>query len=393
MQEEFILCRITRKWDNQHGVLATDEDESRQQLVSPIQLSSRDSRNPSEENILTNPQQLPNHNLISDTGNHIEQNIPSFPRLIPNVSLISSNHLNSDRNYREENILPNQIEEDSPTNPQLPPNSNSNSFPVNLIEQHALKYPHLLPNHNLIYSFGNQIEQNSPTNPQLSPNSNLISFPGNLIELNTPTHPQLIPNHGLISPTLLLQSDHLISKQNLSEENSLKSLDLQPNHNLISNFGNQIKVNSATNPQLPPNSNFESQLLLNQPMVTHDFAEFAFQEEHLPPGEFYACSSSNRRNNDSFSAMQTPIYQGQELIYSNCSFDNCDLSDCQIDSEQVSDLFQRAFQDEISGQTLASDLNSSKSDGGASAYAEDSSDTNNTAYINAWVNELLQDVA
>ncbi|KAH9719966.1 protein NTM1-like 9 [Citrus sinensis] len=247
---------------------------------------------------------------------------------------------------------------------KLPPDSNSNSFPRNLIGQYTLKYPQLLPNHglvsptellpsdhliskrnhieeniiknqqlhphhNLIYHFGNQIEQNSPTNPWLPPNSNLISFPGNLIEQ--------------------LPSDHLISKQTLSEENSLKNLHLQPNHNSISNFGNQIKENSPTNPQLPLNSNLDSQLLLNQPMVLH----------------------------------------------SSCSFVNYDISDYQINSDQVNDLInsQRAFQCENSrkdtGQTLSPDLNSSKSDGGTSTYAEDSSDTNNTAYMDAWINGLL----
>ncbi|XP_052292288.1 protein NTM1-like 9 isoform X2 [Citrus sinensis] len=43
------------------------------------------------------------------------------------------------------------------------------------------------------------------------------------------------------------------------------------------------------------------------------------------------------------------------------------------------------------GQTLTPDLNSSKSDGGTSTYAEDSSDPNNTAYIDAWLDEPLED--
>ncbi|KAL9439294.1 hypothetical protein AB3S75_024869 [Citrus x aurantiifolia] len=386
-KKEFVLCRIERKCENKHGISTSDEGESRQQLVSPIQLSPRDPRNLSEENTSTNSQQqLPNHNLISCPGNHIEQNTPTFPQVIPNASwisptdLLSSDHLNSNRNHGEGNILTNQqqqpnhnlispfgnlIEENSPTNPQLPPDSNSNSFPRNLIGQYTLNYPQLLPNHglvspiellpsdhliskrnhieeniitnqqlhphhNLIYHYGNQIEQNSPTNPWLPPNSNLISFPGNLIEQ--------------------LPSDHLISKQNLSEENSLKNLHLQPNHNSISNFGNQIKENSPTNPQLPLNSNLDSQPLLNQPMVLH----------------------------------------------SSCSFVNYDISDYQINSDQVNDLInsQRAFQGENSrkdtGQTLTPDLNLSKSDGGASTYAKDSSDPNNIAYIDAWLDEPLE---
>ncbi|XP_024045630.1 protein FEZ-like [Citrus clementina] len=371
-KKEFVLCRIERKCENKHGISTSDEGESRQQLVSPIQLSPRDPRNLSEENTPTYSQQLPNHNLISCPGNHIEQNTPTFPQVIPNASwisptdLLSSDHLNSNRNH----ILANQQLQPnhyliSPFGNQIEPDSNSNSFPRNLIGQYTLEYPQLLPNHgsvsptellpsdhlisnrnhiegniitnqqlqphqNLIYHFGDQIEQISPTNPWLPPNRNLISFPGNLIEQ--------------------LPSDHLISKQNLSEENSLKNLHLQPNHNSISNFGNQIKENSPTNPQLPLNSNLDS-LLLNQPMVLH----------------------------------------------SSCSFVNYDISDYQINSDQVNDLInsQRAFQGENSrkdtGQTLTPDLNSSKSDGGTSTYAEDSSDPNNTAYIDAWLDEPLED--
>ncbi|KAL9439295.1 hypothetical protein AB3S75_024870 [Citrus x aurantiifolia] len=299
-EKEFVLCRIERKCENKHGISTSDEGESRQQLVSPIQLSPRDPRNLSEENTSTNSQQqLPNHNLISCPGNHIEQNTPTFPQVIPNASwisptdLLSSDHLNYNRNHIH-------------TNQQLQ------------------------PNHYLISPFGNQIEQISPTNPWLPPNGNLISFPGNLIEK--------------------LPSDHLISKQNLSEENSLKNLRLQQNHNSISNFGNKIKENSPTNPQLPLNSNLDS-LLLNQPMVLH----------------------------------------------SSCSFANYDISDYQINSDQLNDLInsQRAFQGENSrkdtGQTLSPDLNSSKSDGGTKTYAEDSSDPNNTAYIDAWLDQPLED--
>ncbi|KAH9775928.1 hypothetical protein KPL71_006550 [Citrus sinensis] len=65
-------------------------------------------------------------------------------------------------------------------------------------------------------------------------------------------------------------------------------------------------------------------------------------------------------------------------------------------SYKVNDLInsQRAFQGENSrkdtGQTLTPDLNLSKSDGGASTYAEDSSDPNNIAYIDAWLDEPLE---
>ncbi|KAL9462488.1 hypothetical protein AB3S75_000485 [Citrus x aurantiifolia] len=118
-------------------------------------------------------------------------------------------------------------------------------------------------------------------------------------------------------------------------------------------------------------------------------------QELLLVGEFNAYGSYKWRNDSSFSAMQTPISQEQELIYSNSSFDNCDFSDCQIDSdEQVNYPIDslRAFQDVNSrketGQTPIPDFNPSKSDGEASAYAEDGSETN-TSDNDAWVKELL----
>ncbi|KAH9719961.1 NAC domain-containing protein 86 [Citrus sinensis] len=94
-KKEFVLCRIERKCENKHGISTSDEGESRQQLVSPIQLSPRDPRNLSEENTPTYSQQLPNHNLISCPGNHIEQNTPTFPQV--------NDLINSQRAFQGEN--------------------------------------------------------------------------------------------------------------------------------------------------------------------------------------------------------------------------------------------------------------------------------------------------
>ncbi|XP_052299876.1 NAC domain-containing protein 6-like isoform X3 [Citrus sinensis] len=230
---------------------------------------------------------------------------------------------------------PQSTTNDPPT--QLSPSNGENihthqPLPLNHSEETTLKYPQQLPNHNSIQSLANN---------------------------------WVLPNY---SPTQL-PSDHFITAINYSGEDS------------------------ATNPLPPPNSDLEWQLPLDQP----NFAENNFQEQLPPIGELNAYGSSNWQNDASFSAMQTPISQEEKLMYSNSSFDNCDFSDCQIHSdEQVNHPinFPRAFPDENSrketGQTLTPDFNLSKSDGEASAGAEDSSGRN-TDYNDAWIKQLLED--
>ena len=207
----------------------------------------------------------------------------------------------------------------------------------------------------------------------------------------------------LVSPPQQSPSDHSFSYRNHSEEQTLSHSRQQVQNKKFSYPGNLTQQNTITypqsiNPLLTPNSNLESQLPLDHPLVTHNFAENKFQEECLPIGEFksYCGYNNNRLNDASLTAVQRPIYQEQELIYSNSSFDNFDFSDCLIDSgPQVnySIKFPRAFQGKNShketGRTLPLGFNPSKSDGKASAYVVNSNGTN-TTYNDAWIKEFLE---
>ncbi|KAL9462483.1 hypothetical protein AB3S75_000482 [Citrus x aurantiifolia] len=205
----------------------------------------------------------------------------------------------------------------------------------------------------------------------------------------------------LVSPPQQSRSDHSFSYRNHSEEQTLTNSGQQLQNQIFSYPGNLIQQDTITypqsiNPVLPPNSNLELQLPLDHPSVTHNFGENDFQGENLPIGEFNLYGGYNRLNEAFFSAVQRPIYQEQEFIYSNSSFDSFDFPDCLIGSdEQVNYLIKssRAFQDENSceetGQTLFPGFNPSKSDGKASACVVNSSDTN-TACSDAWIQELLE---
>ncbi|KAL9462491.1 hypothetical protein AB3S75_000487, partial [Citrus x aurantiifolia] len=205
----------------------------------------------------------------------------------------------------------------------------------------------------------------------------------------------------VVSPSQQSLSGHSFSYRNHSEEQSLTNSGQQLQNQIFSYPGNLIQQNTITypqsiNPVLPPNSNLELQLPLDYPSVTHNFAENDFQEECLPIGELNLYGGYNRLYDAFFSAVQRPIYQEQELIYSNSSFDNFDFSSHLIGTdEQVNYLIEspRAFQDENSheetGQTLPLGFNPSKSDGKASVYVVNSSDTN-TACSDAWIKELLE---
>ncbi|KAL9462482.1 hypothetical protein AB3S75_000481 [Citrus x aurantiifolia] len=288
----------------------------------------------SSQQLVFPPHQSPSDRSISN-GIHSEKNTPTIPPQQPQ----NHNSIYYHGNLTVQNTInPQSITNDTPT--QLSPSNGENihthqQLPLNHSEETTLKYPQQLPNHNSISCLGNHGEQN------------MYSLTNNWV----------LPNY---SPTQL-PSDHFITAINYSGENS------------------------------PTNSNLEWQLPLDHP----NFAENNFQEELLLVGEFNAYGSYKWRNDASFSAMQTPISQEQELIYSISSFDNCDFSDCQIDSdEQVNHLIDspRAFQDVNSGketgQTPIPDFNPSKSDGEASAYADDGSETN-TSDHDAWVKELL----
>ena len=192
----------------------------------------------------------------------------------------------------------------------------------------------------------------------------------------------------MVSPPQQSLSDHSFSYRNHSEEQTLTNSGQQLQNQIFSYPGNLIQQDTITNPQsinpvLPPNSNLELQLPLDHPSVTRNFDENDFQGENLPIGEFNLYGGYNSLNDASFSAAQRPIYQEQELIYSNSSFDNFDFSSCLIGTdEQVDYLIEspRAFQDENSHeetrQTLPLGFNPSKSEGKASVYFVNSSDTN-----------------
>ncbi|XP_006465070.1 NAC domain-containing protein 7-like isoform X3 [Citrus sinensis] len=400
-KKEFILCCITRKRNKKkkRGILATDEGESSQQLVSPLQQPPSDHSISNgyhgEENSPTIPQQqLQYNNSVSYPGNPTGQNTFTYPQSITNNSptqLSPSNHLISRRNHNEENI---------PTNQPLLQNHNMISCLGNHSDGTTHTYLLQLPNHNSISYPGNHIEQNMyflPYPDQL-PNHNSSSYTENGIEENMypHTYPWVIPNY---SPTQQLPCDDFFSAKTYSAENILINQQPQPNHNLISHFGNQIEENTPTHPLLLPDSNFETQLPLHHPLVTHNFADNNFQEECLPIREFKSYGGYNRLNDASFSTVQTAVHQEQELKFSNGSFDNCDFSHSEIYSyEQVDNLINslRAFLEENSreetGKPVTSDFNPPKSDGEASAYAQDSSDTN-IATNDAWMKERLENFA
>ncbi|KAH9717398.1 NAC domain-containing protein 4 [Citrus sinensis] len=146
----------------------------------------------------------------------------------------------------------------------------------------------------------------------------------------------------LVSPPQQSPSDHSISNGYHSEQNThtIPQPQLQ-NHNSSSfptvqnTIYQSITNDTPTRLSLPPGHH----------SVTHNFA------------------GNNRPNDASSSAVQTPISQEQELNYSNSSIDDCDISDCQIFSdEQVNNLIHslRALLDENSreetGKTLTPTL-------------------------------------
>ncbi|KAH9717388.1 NAC domain-containing protein [Citrus sinensis] len=301
-EKEFVLCRIQRKRNKRRkdGISTIDEGEPSEQLVSP-------------------PQQSPSHSISN--GYHSEQNTHTIPQpQLQNHRSISFPTV--------QNTIYQSIRNDTPTQLSVSNHSiskrdhNGENIPANqpLPQNHSkettLKYPPQPPNHNSISYLGNRVEQN------------MYPLTNNLV----------IPNYP---PTQQPQSDY----------------------NMISHFGNPIKENSLTNPQLPPNSNLDSQLPPGHHSVTHDFAGNNFHEERLPFREIKSFGGYNRPNDASSSAVQTPISQEQELNYSNSSIGNCDISDCQIFSdEQVNNLINslRALLDENSreetGKTLTPTL-------------------------------------
>lgn len=296
------MCRIQRKRNKRRkdGISTIDEGEPSEQLVSP-------------------PQQSPSHSISN--GYHSEQNTHTIPQpQLQNHRSISFPTVQNTIYQSIRNDTPTQLSvsnhsiskrdhngENIPTNQPLPQNHSKET---------TFKYPPQPPNHNSISYLGNRVEQN------------MYPLTNNLV----------IPNYP---PTQ----------------------QPQPDYNMISHFGNPIKENSLTNPQLPPNSNLDSQLPPGHHSVTHDFAGNNFHEERLPFREIKSFGGYNRPNDASSSAVQTPISQEQELNYSNSSIGNCDISDCQIFSdEQVNNLINslRALLDENSceetGKTLTPTL-------------------------------------
>ncbi|KAH9717404.1 hypothetical protein WN944_023151 [Citrus x changshan-huyou] len=299
-------------------------------------ISKADGGEPSQQ-LVSPPQQSPSDRPISD-GVH---NTHTVPQQQPQ----SHNSIYYPGNPTLQNtVYPQSITNDAPT--QLP------------------QIYHLISNRN----------HNVESIPTNQPNQNSISYLGNRIEEYM---------YSLMNPT-----QQLISARNYTEGSIPINQWPQPYYNMNSHSGNQVENGCPTNPLLPPDSYLESQGPLHHPLVISNFAGKKFQEECLPPGEIKSYGGYNRLNDASFSAVQTPISQEQELKYSNSSSDNCNFSDCQV----FSDDSPRAFQDENSrgetGQTLTHDFDPSKSDGEASTNANDSSDTN-TADDEALVKELL----
>ncbi|KAH9775927.1 hypothetical protein KPL71_006550 [Citrus sinensis] len=121
---------------------------------------------------------------------------------------------------------------------------------------------------------------------------------------------------------------------------------------------------------------------------------WVMHEYHVNDDPSYKLSPRDPRN---LSEENTPTNSQQQLP--NHNLISCPGNHIEQNTPtfpRVNDLInsQRAFQGENSrkdtGQTLTPDLNLSKSDGGASTYAEDSSDPNNIAYIDAWLDEPLE---
>ncbi|KAH9668822.1 NAC domain-containing protein [Citrus sinensis] len=163
--------------------------------------------------------------------------------------------------------------------------------------------------------------------------------------------PQQSPSHSISNGYHSEQNTHTIPQPQLQNHRSISFPTVQ------NTIYQSIRNDTPTQLSLPPGHH----------SVTHDFAGNNFHEERLPFREIKSFGGYNRPNDASSSAVQTPISQEQELNYSNSSIGTCDISDCQI------------FSDE-------------QTDGKALAYAEDSSDTN-TAYNDAWIKEKLENFA
>ncbi|KAH9668839.1 hypothetical protein KPL70_021543 [Citrus sinensis] len=379
---------------------------------SPTQLSPGNhlisNRNHNDENIPTNQPllQIQNHNLISCVGNHSEGTTHTYPQQLPN--------------------------------------HNSISYTGNRIEQnmYLLKYPWVMPNYSPtqqlpcdhFISARNYSEEYVPINQQPQPNDNLISHLGNQIEGFSPTN-SLLPQNSNLEWQLPLH--HPLEMHN-SAENTFQE-GCQPIGEITSYGGyNRLNDASFSAVQAPisqeqglkySNSSFDN-CDFSDCQIFSDASPKAFQDEsscgepgqtltpHFNPSQSdgevlaYAVNSSDTNTADNYAWVKEPLLEkdkglligelksyggNNRLNEASFSFsDNCDFSDSEIYSDEQLLNCLRAFLDEISreetGKTISPDFNVSKSDGEASAYAKDSSDTN-TAYNDAWLKERLENFA